>query len=100
MRTIGKLVVVAAVGAMLALGGCGSTNPFSSDSYSGGIPSGAIPNGNGVIQAITRLQSTDDTYRFTIRMNSGQVHTLRHDGTAGFRVRDPVRIRNGMMERL
>lgn len=38
-----------------------------------------------------------DLFQFTIRMNNGQVHTLRHEGRAGYRVGDHVRIRDGRM---
>lgn len=100
MKTISRFAAVLGIAVMLAVGvgGCGS-NPFSSDSANS-IPSGNIPNGNGTIQSINRVGGTDDSFRFAIRMNNGQIQTLRHDSRAGFRVGDEVRIRGGMMEKM
>ncbi len=158
MKTMNKLAAVFGMMGVLALGACGTTGSSSADSaYSGGIASGAIPAGNGVVRAIDLVgqgqsgiggsgvglgtvagavvggvlgnqvgsgsgrtvatvagaaggayagnklvdgqQGGSGVYQFTIRMNNGQMHTLRHTGTAGFQVGDRVRISNGRMDR-
>lgn len=48
----------------------------------------------------TTTQSTSGVYEFVVRMNSGALHTLRHEGKAGYRVGDHVRIRDGKMSRI
>ena len=100
MKTMKTLAVVLGVAYALGLGGCAGTGRPGAGEYTRAIPSGGIPAGNGVIRAIAPVRSGGDLLRFTIRMNSGEVHTLRHEGRAGFRVGDRVRIRGGMMERM
>jgi hypothetical protein len=100
MKTIRIFAAVMGIACMLGLAACASPSRPAPPEYAGAIRSGAIPPGQGAVQAIAPVPGEQGVLRFTIRMDNGEVHTLRHQGRAGFRVGDRVRIRGGMMERI